>query len=307
MKWLRLYNETVHDPKWRMIAIETEQPVHAVLAVWMAMLCHASGAEPRGTLTGWNDRLSGAALDLKGSAVEAIRTAMQGVVLDGDRLTAWEKRQFKGDDVKERVKRYRARKAAETDNCNVTSPEIDQGNDGVTLQSPDETLPPLRATDSRSQTLVVVDARESAPDPAPDPKPDLNRGIGAASAAKAIIRAFDTARAAAYGDEHRRPHPHAKDLVFAQRWLAAGADVELCEGVFTATCQGMAERSQAPPAALAFFDQPIADAIATRNRPMPEGKPNDQRRGVQSVRPQAPASRFQRILDRDLAGCAGDA
>ncbi|MBF5094023.1 hypothetical protein F1643_05535 [Azospirillum sp. INR13] len=155
-----------------------------------------------------------------------------------------------------------------------------------------------------------VDGRERAsdppfdPDPVPQPKP--NRVVGATSAEKAIVRAFDAARAAAYGEEHRRPHPHTKDPVFAQRWLADGADIELCEGVFTAICQGMAERSQAPPATLAFFDKPIADAIATRNRPMPEGKPNDQRRGVQSVRTKAPASMFQRVLERDLAGCIGD-
>lgn len=130
---------------------------------------------------------------------------------------------------------------------------------------------------------------------------------GATSAAKAIIRAFDAARTAAYGEAHRRPHPHAKDLVFAQRWLAAGADVDLCDGVFAGTCRTMAERSQAPPAALAFFDERIADALATRNRPMPEGTPHEQRRGIQSVRPSAPANRFQRILDRDLAGCAEDA
>ena len=63
---------------------------------------------------------------------------------------------------------------------------------------------------------------------------------GATSAAKAIIRAFDAARTAAYGEAHRRPHPHAKDLVFAQRWLAAGADVDLCDGVFAGTCRTMA-------------------------------------------------------------------
>ncbi|CAO3351910.1 hypothetical protein [Azospirillum melinis] len=160
MKWLRLYNETVHDPKWRMIAIETEQPVHAVLAVWMAMLCHASGAEPRGTLDGWNDRLAGAALDLKGSAVEAIRTAMQGVVLNGDRLTAWEKRQFKTDDVNVRSKRHRAKKPDHERDSNVAATGVDPTCDGhatlhdpdATLQTTDATLPPLRATDSRSHS-----------------------------------------------------------------------------------------------------------------------------------------------------------
>lgn len=156
MQWLRLHNETVNDPKWRMIAVETGQPVHAVLAVWTAMLCWASAAEPRGTLAGWNDRLTGAALDLKGAAVEAIRAEMQGVVLDGDQLTAWEKRQFKSDDVNERVKRYRSKKSAQTGNRNVTSAENGERNHGVTLQTTDETLQPLRATDSRIQNLSLT-------------------------------------------------------------------------------------------------------------------------------------------------------
>lgn len=112
---------------------------------------------------------------------------------------------------------------------------------------------------------------------------EVNRGVvgtraGATSAAKGIIRAFDNARANAYGEHHRRPHPQAKDLVFAQRWLDAGADPDLCEAVFVQVCGDMAERSQAPPAALAFFDQRVADAIATRNRPMPEGTPHEQHR-----------------------------
>ncbi len=249
MKWLRLYNETVHDPKWRMIAIEAEQPVHAVLAVWMVMLCHASGAEPRGTLTGWNDRLAGAALDLKGDVVNAIRTAMQRVVLDGDRLTAWDKRQFKGDDVKERVKRYRARKAAETDSCNVTSLEIDQSNDGVTLQSQDATLPPLRATDLRLQITER--------DPAADARARL------AEVGMRVLSLIGVA------DDPRWFGSYGR----VQQWLADGANPDL--DIYPTVQRVMIRRgAQGPPGGLEYFDRPIADAIATRNRPMPEGKPH---------------------------------
>lgn len=144
-------------------------------------------------------------------------------------------------------------------------------------------------------------------DPKPEAPANPSRVFGASSATKAIVRAFDSARAEAYGEENRRSHPSQTDHVYAQRWLEAGADPELCNGVFVAICQDRAERSQAPPASLAFFDQPIADAIATRNRPMPEGKPHEQHRSVQSIRRAPPENRFQRILDRDLAGCVEDA
>lgn len=287
MKWLRLYNETINDQKWRMIAIDTEQPVHAVLAVWMAMLCHASGAEPRGTLTGWNDRLTGAALDLKGSVVEAIRTAMAGVVLDGDRLAAWDRRQFKTDDVNERSKRHRAKKPDHERDSNVAATDVDPTRNGhatlhdpdATLQTADETLPPLRATDSRSQTLAADDTR------------DRTSTVG-----REVLRLLGVA------DDPR----WLGDWGRVAQWLADGADPDL--DIYPTVRRVMERRkSQGPPSSLSYFDKPVADAIARRNRPMPEGKPNDQRRGVQSVRPQAPASRFQRILDRDLAGCAGDA
>lgn len=109
MKWLRLYNDTITDPKWRVVAAESGQPLTAVLAVWMSMLINASDADERGTLQGWDDRFAGAALDMRGDAVRSIREAMQGVVLDGLRLTGWDKRQRNSDDINARVKRHRTK------------------------------------------------------------------------------------------------------------------------------------------------------------------------------------------------------
>jgi hypothetical protein len=109
MQWLRLYHDTPTDPKWRLVAVESEQTVATVLAIWTCMLVNASQAAPRGTLQNWNDRVVGACLDLKGSAVTAVREAMQGIVLDGDVLTGWDKRQRTNDSSTERVRRYRER------------------------------------------------------------------------------------------------------------------------------------------------------------------------------------------------------
>lgn len=115
MKWLRLYNDTITDPKWRVVAAESGQPLTAVLAVWMSMLINASDADERGTLQGWDDRFAGAALDLRGDAVRDIREAMQGIVLDGLRLTGWDKRQRQGsDDAADRQRRSRANKRPKT-------------------------------------------------------------------------------------------------------------------------------------------------------------------------------------------------
>lgn len=110
MDWFRWHHGTVSDPKWRVVAADAGAKVRDVLAVFAAMLENASQADTRGVLSGWNDRVVGAALDMTGDEVRAIREAMQGLVLDGDRLTGWERRQPKREDgASERAKAWRER------------------------------------------------------------------------------------------------------------------------------------------------------------------------------------------------------
>jgi hypothetical protein len=111
MNWLRLYHDTITDMKWRVVSNESGEPVGNVLAVWMQMLINASAAEDRGTLEGWNDKYVAAHLGYPTDAVAAIRKAMQGVVLDGDVLTGWDKRQRVSDDAGGRQRKTRERKA----------------------------------------------------------------------------------------------------------------------------------------------------------------------------------------------------
>lgn len=108
MQWLRLYHDTITDHKWRVIANESRQPEANVLAVWMHMLVNASTSGERGTLEGWNDRVIAAGLGIPTEAVSAIRNAMQGLVLDGFRLTGWDKRQRAGDDEAAKKRKQRA-------------------------------------------------------------------------------------------------------------------------------------------------------------------------------------------------------
>lgn len=167
MKWVRLYNATANDPNWRMIAADTGLPVHAVLAAWTAMLCHASEATPRGTLAGWMDKRAAAILDLKPADLTAIREAMQGVILDGDKLLNWDQEQYESDTSAERTRVYRERKKQR--DSNVTPPSR---NDNVTSRDGEVTSPPLRATDNRYQNkeppLRGVNARERVRGDDPD-------------------------------------------------------------------------------------------------------------------------------------------
>jgi len=88
--WVRLWEDMPNDPKWRVIARRAKRPISEVLAVFVHMMTNAGQAAIRGSLEGWNDEDVGAALDMEPSDVAAIREAMQGKTLDGDRLIGWE-------------------------------------------------------------------------------------------------------------------------------------------------------------------------------------------------------------------------
>lgn len=151
MDWLRWYTGTVTDPKWRLVAVESGQPVAVVLAVWAMMLERAGrDGEGRGTITGWNDRVAGAAIDVKGDAVGAVRAAMQGLTLDGDRLTGWESRQprrEREDHSTDRVRRFRERKREERREtpCNAGErPEESRGEESTETPPSGEIHAPTR-------------------------------------------------------------------------------------------------------------------------------------------------------------------
>lgn len=112
--WVRLWHDMPTDPKWRVIARKSGQPLPCVLAVFTLMLTNASSnSNQRGCLLAWDNEDAGAALDMGAEEIEAIYDAMQGKVLDGDHLTGWERRQPKREDsgVAARVAKHRATKA----------------------------------------------------------------------------------------------------------------------------------------------------------------------------------------------------
>lgn len=131
--WVRLWHDMPTDPKWRVVARKSGQPLPCVLAVFTLMLTNASGnAAERGVLQGWDNEDAGAALDIDAEAVASIYSAMQGKVLDGDRLTGWERRQPKREDntAAERKAAWKARKDAERNDAERTgthgnAPETD--------------------------------------------------------------------------------------------------------------------------------------------------------------------------------------
>lgn len=152
--WVRLWHDMPTDPKWRVVARKSKQPLPCVLAVFTLMLTNASNnAGERGTLLGWDHEDAGAALDMDAADVEAIFDAMQGKVLDGQRLTGWERRQPKREDgtAAERKAAWKARKATEEN-----APERSGTQENAAVRAREET-----ETDTDTTDKSVVGAKRA--------------------------------------------------------------------------------------------------------------------------------------------------
>lgn len=126
--WVRLWHDMPTDPKWRVIARKAGQPLPCVIALFTLMLTTASAADDRGDISSLTNEDAAAALDMDEEDVASIRDAMQGRVIEGTRLSGWERRQPKrereNDHSSKRVKEHRQRaKDVVTDDvtpCNAT-------------------------------------------------------------------------------------------------------------------------------------------------------------------------------------------
>lgn len=124
MGWLRWYHNTAGDPKLGVIARAVKQPRVAIVAIWTAVLEHASSAEDRGSIAGLDPEEIAIMLDLEpGNVTETLIAMTRGKrpLISGDRITNWERRQPASDDVSERVRKHRLRKKVA--DANIPAPE----------------------------------------------------------------------------------------------------------------------------------------------------------------------------------------
>lgn len=121
-QWLRLWHDMPTDPKWRTISRASGQSIGNVMAVYCHILVCASNADERGRTQSFNCEDVASALDIETADVAAIVDAMQGRVLDGDRVAGWEKRQVAREDgAAERAKAWRgAQKQAKQTQANAS-------------------------------------------------------------------------------------------------------------------------------------------------------------------------------------------
>lgn len=134
---------------------------------------------------------------------------------------------------------------------------------------------------------------ESAPKPTIDPT-IAAADAGARPASQIVTVGMEVLRLIGVADDPRWLGNYGR----VGQWLADGADPEL--DIYPTIRRVMARRgAQGPPASLNFFDRAIADAIASRNRPMPEGHQNDQRRPhARPIRNGFIAARFEEAQRR---------
>ena len=132
MDWLRVYHGMPHDPKLRLAARRAGDgvtPGH-VVAVWMAMLDHASRSTPRGSIDTFDTEATAEGF---GWSDEVVAAAFEGLAKVGchDRikLTRWETRQQKRDPTgAKRQKTFRDKSKQETSESGQIDPNINDSN-----------------------------------------------------------------------------------------------------------------------------------------------------------------------------------
>lgn len=149
IEWFRLWHDMPNDPKWRTIARVSGQPIPVVISVALHVMLDASRNVTRGHVDVTAEDVA-SALDVTDEAVEAVLEAMQGRILDGDKLTGWEKRQPKREDAgdpatgaksaaeRKRLQRERERLAKEAEEASRKSSRHEESRE-VTLDTDTDT------------------------------------------------------------------------------------------------------------------------------------------------------------------------
>ena len=163
---------------------------------------------------------------------------------------------------------------------------IENGNVGVACQRLVELVPKSLPFYSRLLTGLEQYANRFAdgflermrqgmpiPEPKPEPLPEP-LPIAAAEAREARAKAVAIGKHV-MGILGVEEDPNwFGDGARVEAWLAQGADAEA--DIYPTIRRVMAKRgTKGPPRTLSYFDEAIADAIATRKKPMPEGTADD--------------------------------
>lgn len=91
--------------------------------------------------------------------------------------------------------------------------------------------------------------------------------------ARRICEAFNAELETIYTSQTHLPH--TTNFHTAISWAREGLTADFCRPVFVAILTRRAANGELPPTSLSYFAQPLANAKAAANKPMPEGKADD--------------------------------
>ena len=127
MRWFRLYDDVLNDPKVQKLSGET-------FKLWINVLCIAS--KHGGVLPNLEDLAFELRLPTLVCKTE-IDTLKAAGLIDGDKKLkphGWEKRQYKSDTSTERVKRFRERSSNVAETVNETVPDTDTETEQIQIK-----------------------------------------------------------------------------------------------------------------------------------------------------------------------------
>lgn len=94
MAWLKLHEGVPSHAKWPAVARMAKVKVAIVVAIWIALLDHASRNADRGSIQGFDPRIVDALYGLKDGICQRVAEALTKIgVLENDRIANWEKYQ----------------------------------------------------------------------------------------------------------------------------------------------------------------------------------------------------------------------
>lgn len=166
--WFRWHHGTVNDPKWRVVAsrasstLSRNVTVGHVLSIWAVMLECASQSSPRGSLDAWDDEDVAAGLGIDPEEVFAIRMAMHGKTLDGNQLTAWNRRQPKAEDASAAGRKRLQREREKAMENSVTGSNDDDCHDmsrTVTTETETETETDSKEQEAKASLSAEADSK----------------------------------------------------------------------------------------------------------------------------------------------------
>lgn len=167
MDWLRWYHGACSDPKWAIVARKANTNIGTIVAIWAAMLEHASQQEERGSLRSFDPETIDALYGYEDGTCAAVIMAMEekDLIKDGF-LSSWEKRQPDSDS--ERCKRYRDKKRKEAISSDGNDTHQQRHADDTQATQSDTQATDLTRQDKNREEQKRKDKINNIPPAAPD-------------------------------------------------------------------------------------------------------------------------------------------